>query len=90
MLDATADRDFLSENKVKKGIIVGDKGFPESAVHDYFEQNPELHYLNPGKRNSKLIGRHKMLDFTAILPRYEGITFRKKMRRDQQVIIFLQ
>ena len=78
MLDVTAYRAFLSENKITKGIVVGDKGFPESAAHDYFEQNPELHYLNPVKRNSKLIGRHKMLDFTAILPGYEGITFRKE------------
>ena len=78
MLDVTAYRAFLSENKITKGIVVGDKGFPESAAHDYFEQNPELNYLNPVKRNSKLIGRHKMLDFTAILPGYEGITFRKE------------
>lgn len=78
MLDATAYRAFLEENKITKGIVVGDKGFPESAAHDYFEQNPELHYLNPIKRNSKLIERHNMLDFTAILPGYDGITFRKE------------
>ena len=59
-------------------IIVSDKGFPESAAHEHFEANPELHYLNPVKRNSKLIDRHIMLDFTGILPGYEGITFRKE------------
>lgn len=78
MLDATAYRAFLEENKITKGIVVGDKGFPESAAHDYFEKNPELHYLNPVKRNSKLIERHNMLDFTAILPGYDWITFRKE------------
>ena len=78
MLDATAYKAFLSENRITRGIIVGDKGFPESAAHEYFAANPELHYLNPVKRNSKLIERHNMLDFTGILPGYEGITFRKE------------
>ena len=78
MLDATSYSAFLSENKITKGIIVGDKGFPESAAHEYFEQNPELHYLNPVKRNAKLIERHNMLDFTAILPGYDWITYRKE------------
>lgn len=78
MLDATSYRAFISENRITKGIIVGDKGFPESAAHDHFEQNPDLHYLNPIKRNSKLIERHHMLDFTDILSGYEGITCRKE------------
>ena len=77
-LDATAYKAFISENRITRGIIVGDKGFPESAAHEYFAANPELHYLNPVKRNSKLIERHNMLDFTGILPGYEGITFRKE------------
>ena len=46
--------------------------------HEHFEANEDLHYLNPIKRNSKLIERHHMLDFTGILPGYEGITFRKE------------
>lgn len=78
MLDATSYIAFISENKITKGIIVGDKGFPESAAHEHFEKNEDLHYLNPIKRNSKLIERHGMLDFTGILPGYEGITFRKE------------
>lgn len=78
MLDATSYGAFISENGITKGIIVGDKGFPESAAHEHFEANPDLHYLNPVKRNSKLIERHHMLDFTGILPGYEGITFRKE------------
>ena len=78
MLDATSYSAFISENGIKRGIIVADKGFPESAAHEQFEANPDLHYLNPVKRNSKLIERHRMLDFTGILPGYEGITFRKE------------
>lgn len=78
MLDATAYGAFIARNGITRGIIVGDKGFPESAAHEHFEANPDLHYLNPVKRNSKLIVRHHMLDFTGILPGYEGITFRKE------------
>ena len=78
MLDATSYEAFIKENQITKGIIVGDKGFPESAAHEEFESHPDLHYLNPIKRNSKLITRHSMLDFTAILPGFEGITYRKE------------
>ena len=78
MLDATSYGSFIAENGITKGIIVADKGFPESAAHEHFAANPDLHYLNPVKRNSKLIDRHHMLDFTGILPGYEGITFRKE------------
>lgn len=78
MLDATSYGAFIAENGITKGIIVADKGFPEAAAHEHFESNPDLHYLNPVKRNSKLISRHSMLDFTGILPGYEGITFRKE------------
>ena len=78
MLDATSYSEFIRENGITKGIIVGDKGFPESAAHNQFEANPDLHYLNPIKRNSKLIERHTMLDFTGLLPGYEGITYRKE------------
>ena len=78
MLDATSYKAFIKENQITKGIIVGDKGFPESAAHEEFESHPDLHYLNPIKRNSKLIARHSMLDFTAILPGYEGIPYHKE------------
>jgi len=78
MLDATSYSEFIAQNKITQGIIVADKGFPESAAHDQFEKNPGLHYLNPIKRNSKLIERHKMLDFTDILSGYDGITCKKE------------
>lgn len=78
MLDLTSYEAFISENGITKGIIVGDKGFPESAAGRYFEAHPDLHYLNPVKRNSKLIERHHMMDFTGLLDGFEGITFRKE------------
>ena len=80
MLGATSYEAFIKENQITKRIITGDKGFQESAAHEAFESHPDLHYLNPIKRNSKLIARHSMPDFTAILPGYEGITYRKEKR----------
>ncbi|EFE92310.1 hypothetical protein GCWU000341_00951 [Oribacterium sp. oral taxon 078 str. F0262] len=79
MLDATSYESFITENRITKGIIATDKGFPESAAHEQFVEHPDLHYLNPIKRNSKFIEqRHHMLDFTGILPGDESITYRKE------------
>ena len=78
MLDLTSYESFISENGITKGIIVADKGFPSSAAQQQFKDHPDLHYLNPIKRNSKLIDRHQMLDFTGILDGFDWITFRKE------------
>ena len=78
MPDVTSYEAFISENNITEGLIIGDKGFPSSAAKAHFAKNPNLHYLNPVKRNSKLIGTHNMLDFTQILAGHDGITFRKE------------
>ena len=77
MLDITSYESFISENKITKGLIVAYKGFPANAAESHFQNHPDLHYLNPVKRNSKFIQTHRMLDFTGILPGYEGVTFKK-------------
>lgn len=78
MLDLTAYEAFISGNGITKGVIVADKGFPSSAAERQFREHPDLHYLNPIKRNSKLIERHRMMDFSGILKDYEWISFRKE------------
>jgi hypothetical protein len=82
MLDLTAYESFIRENGVTKGIIVADKGFPSSAAQDQFRENPDLHYLNPIKRNSTLIGTYAMLDYSGILPGDDGVTYRKEKCSD--------
>ncbi len=77
MPDITSYESFISENGITKGLIVADKGFPANAAESHFRNHPDLHYLNPVKRNSKFTQTHKMLDFTGILPGYEGVTFKK-------------
>ena len=78
MLDLTAYESFIRENGITSGIIVADKGFPADAAEPCFSESPNLHYLNPIKRNSKLIETHRMLEFTGILTGREGVTFRKE------------
>lgn len=78
MLDLTSYEAFISENGITKGIIVADKGFPASAAEQQFKDNPDLHYLNPIKRNSKLIESHHMRDFADILDGFDWITYRKE------------
>lgn len=82
MLDLTAYESFINENGITKGLIVGDKGFPSFAAREQFRDNPNLHYLNPIKRNSKLIEENNMYDFTEMLPGFNGITFRKGKCKD--------
>lgn len=78
MLDATAYETFISENNITSGILVGDKGFPSSSIAQYHEKHPELHYLNPLRRNAKLIKQYRMLEFTEGLSGSEWITCRKE------------
>jgi transposase len=67
MPDCTAYEAFVQECGITRGIIVADKGFPASAAKSHFTANPDLHYLNPIKRNSKLADSHALYDFTGIV-----------------------
>ena len=82
MLDVTAYSEFISEHHITKGIVVADKGFPQSAAKKHFQENPDLHYLNPLKRDSRIASDLHMLEFTALLGGYEGITYRKEKAAD--------
>ena len=71
MLDLTSYEAFIRENDIRHGLIVADKGFPSDAAAACFRERPGLHYLNPVKRNSRLIDTHRMLEFTG-LPCQQG------------------
>ena len=77
MLDITAYEDFLKQNQITKGLIVSDKGISASAAEKHFGNNPDLHYLNPLRRNSQMIDTHDMLSFESILPSDSNITCKK-------------
>lgn len=73
----TAYSDFNEKNGIKSGIILADKGFPQSQVAKRFERNPNLHYLDPVRRNSTLARTHNMYVYEGILKDHPEITYRK-------------
>lgn len=77
MLDVTAYEEFVSDCGLTHGLIVADKGFPADAAASHYAKNPNLHYLNPIKRNSRFIETHHLFNFTGILEGYEGVTYKK-------------
>lgn len=77
MLDVTAYSDFVEKCGIKKGIIVADKGFPSSSAAKSFQENPQLHYLNPVKRDSKLAERHSMYEYEGVLKAHDDILYKK-------------
>ena len=83
MPDSVSYEAFIAENGITKGIVVADKGFPESAAGGYFKSHPDLHYLNPIKRNAKVIDSYQLLDFAGILVGYEGVTYAKRQCAEQ-------
>lgn len=82
--DASSYRDFIVENQITKGIIVADKGFPAKAVIDVFDDKPDLHYLNPIKRNSSVIYTYRLRDYEGTLPGFDGITYKKAKAKDTE------
>ncbi len=77
MLDATAYESFIRDNDLKRGIIVGDKGFPSSSVRKQFALHADLHYLNPLKRDSRYISQLALLEYDGQLPGHETILYKK-------------
>lgn len=77
MLDVTSYGDFIDKCHIRRGVIVADKGFPSSASEAHRAAYPDLHQLNPIRRNSKFIETHRMCEYEGVLPGREGVTYRK-------------
>lgn len=77
MLDATAYESFIEDNRIEKGIIVGDKGFPSSSARGQFAKKRGLHYMNPLKRDSRYISSYSLLEYEGQLPGHETILYKK-------------
>lgn len=84
MLDAKAFRDFILDNKITRGTIVCDKGFPVSKIADVLKMYPELHYIAPIKRNDSRIAKYHMLacDKVAVLSNGHTVMYKKVMMDD--------
>ncbi len=77
MLDITFYDDFVTENQIKQGVIVSDKGFSASFIEEHLVNNLDLHYLNPLKRNSRFVNMYKLLDFKTTLDTNKEILCKK-------------
>ena len=61
--DCKAYGEFIRTHNLKRGIIVGDKGFPSNVIAEYLEKNKDLHYFNPLKRTSVYIEKYELLKY---------------------------
>ena len=67
MIDARAYRAFVQDNKIERGLLITDIGFPPKEIQDMLEKHAELHFLTPLKRSDVRIAKNKMLDFNDFL-----------------------
>ena len=77
MPDSVSYKEFISENNISKGILIGDKGFPSSTINDILGENDDLHYLNPLKRDSRYIKKYNLYEFEGQVPGYENILYKR-------------
>src|SRR5574344_1938069 len=82
MLDLTAYEDFITENNITQGIIVGDKGFPSSGAKSAFMNNKNLHFINPLKRDAKIIKDLKLYEYSGTLSNNEYILYKKEFDKE--------
>ncbi len=76
-LDATAVSSFLSMNRIEKGILVADKGFPLKNIEPQLKEHPALHFLLPLKRDSSLVEKNDGLSYDEVF-RYGDNTLQGK------------
>lgn len=75
--DASVFREFLESNKITKGVIVTDKGFRYSTAKKVFLDNPDLRFLIPLERDSKVISTYNVLCTEFTLANRPTVTGRK-------------
>ena len=91
MLDQTAIADFVSENKIEKGLMLLDKGFWNEKLFEDIDKMDELDYIIPLKRSSSFIKTYKMDEPTEFLSGYKDATvlFKKvKMKTGKYLYAF--
>jgi len=89
MPDSVSYSDFLEEYGLNSGLIIGDKGFPSSCADDVFSQNPDLHFLNPLKRDSRYFKMYNLLEFDGQLPGHETILYKKVFVENEQKYLYV-
>lgn len=44
IIDAKAYHSFIETNKIDKGLLIADKGFPVKEIEEDLKRHPELHF----------------------------------------------
>lgn len=88
MVDSRAFSDFIKDNDLTEGMIIGDRGFPFGSAEEVIAQNPDLHYMLPLKSDNSLIGRYGMYDFDEVVGNYEGVVGKKLFIGDRWLYSF--
>ena len=74
MLDQKAVDNFVTENKIEKGLMIFDKGFFNKGFFDKVDKIEGLSYLIPLKQGSALIKKYGMDNPTEHLEGYKDAT----------------
>jgi hypothetical protein len=74
MLDQKAVDNFVTENKIEKGLMIFDKGFFNKGFFDKVDKIEGLSYLIPLKQDSALIKKYGMDNPTEHLEGYKDAT----------------
>ena len=90
-VDASAFATFVRDQKLTRGIIVADKGFPPSQIQDELIGHPDLHYLIPIKRTDSRLRNNDMLKFQGVLTAIDGqVHYCKKKLRGTAINLSLR
>ncbi len=89
-VDISVFEDFIRTNKVGSGMIVADKGFSYDASKKVFQENPDLHFLIPLRRNATIIRQYGMNDFNSSMESIPGMPCRKEAIEDGKFLYSFQ
>ena len=78
-VDAVSYKAFVRDNKIMRGIIISDKGFPPNEIRNILAKEPLLYYLTPVKRNDKRIKDFGLTEFNSVLSGIDRIIQCKKV-----------
>lgn len=82
MLDATAFTDFLKTFDIKKGMIIGDKGFKEEWAKQHFDDQTQLNFLFPIEKNREIITTLNLRDYEGVFVFQDEYILYKKVESE--------
>lgn len=88
VIDQSAFSSFVRDNRIDRGIVVADKGFPITKIRKELKERPDLHYLAPLRRNDIRIKTYGMTAFEGILKGVDGEVLFKKVRMPDGKFLF--